>query len=237
LSEADRRSPRTFGPFDSSGDSSRSTTGRAADNATLSERAAVTRLRAILGASFNDLATAEALQQQFELALEHYRQANTWDPNIPGLARNLGLAYFYAGQSADAIPVLERVIARTPSDLQAKIVLAQCHFSRKNYPKTAQLVASISAQVEKDAHINFIWAESLAELGRNREAALALSRAEKSDPGDDVQFLLDRAHLWNKLGDHHRASSCFRTVLSLDPSNPVARRALAISGAGVAEPK
>jgi len=239
LSEADRRWLRTFGPADPAGDFSgsalASSDGEKAPPP--SDRPAVAQLRATLGASFNDLATAEALQQQFELALKHYRLAGTWDPNIPGLTRNLGLAYFYAGQPADAIPVLERVVARTSSDVQMKVILARCYFSGKNYRKTAQLVDSISAQVEKDAQINFIWAEALAELGRSREAVLALNRAEKADSGSDVQFLLDRARLWNKLDNRARANRCFRAVLSLDPANPIARQALAISDSGIAERK
>ena len=239
LSEADRHSLRTFGPADPAGDFSGSArTNGAGRNATpLSDRAAVVQLRAVLGVSFNDLATAEALQQQFELALKHYRLAGNWDPNIPQLARNLGLAYFYAGQPGNAIPSLERVVARTSSDVEAKVILARCYFSQKNYRKTAQLVDSISTQVEKDARINFMWAESLVELGRSREAVLALSRAEKADPGSDAQFLLDRAGLWNKLNNRARANQCFRAVLLLDPTNPIARHALATSGSGVAEQK
>jgi len=239
LSEADRQSPRTFGPSYLVSDLPRTTFGRRATQNVLppADRAAVTRLTALLGSSFNDLATAEAFERQFDLALKHYLSARDWDPNIPGLSRNLGLAYFYAGQPANAISVLQPVVARTPSDVQATSVLAQCYFAEKNYVKTAHLVNLISAEVEKDPLVNFIWAKSLAKVGRRRDAVLALKRAEKMRSGNDIQFLLDCGKLWDELSEHERAERCFRAVLSLDPGNVTARQALSISDSGVAEPK
>jgi len=227
IPEADSHAPLSFAPaFNQK---------QHASNA-LAEKAEV-QLRALLGSSFNDLATAEAFQQQFDLALKHYLSARDWAPNIPGLSRNLGLAYFYAGQPANAISVLQPVVARAPSDVQATRVLAQCYFAEKNYVKTAHLVNLISAEVEEDTAVNFIWAKSLARVGRRRDAVVALNRAEKMHSGEDIQFLLDCGKLWDELSEHERAKRCFRAVLSLDPGNVTARQALSISDSGVAKPK
>src|SRR5260370_28761591 len=73
----------------------------------------------VLGASFNDLATAEALQEKYQEALNHYHEAARWDLAIPGLRRNLGLAAFFAGQPAEAIHLLSRVVAHRPADAHA----------------------------------------------------------------------------------------------------------------------
>src|SRR5258708_31310913 len=45
-------------------------------------------LRSILGASFNDLATAEAIQEQYSSSLMHYHDADHWDATFPIHMRN-----------------------------------------------------------------------------------------------------------------------------------------------------
>lgn len=80
-------------------------------------------LRGILGASFNDLATAEAMRQQYALAFEHYREAERWDPTVPNLKRNLGFAAFGAGDYADASRVLSSYLKTSPADEATRRVL------------------------------------------------------------------------------------------------------------------
>jgi tetratricopeptide (TPR) repeat protein len=80
-------------------------------------------LRGILGASFNDLATAEAMREQYALAFEHYQEAERWDPTVPNLKRNLGFAAFGAGDYADATHALSSYLKTSPTDEATRRVL------------------------------------------------------------------------------------------------------------------
>jgi tetratricopeptide (TPR) repeat protein len=82
-------------------------------------------LRSILGASFNDLATAEAMQEQYGAALGHYQEAEHWDATVPNLMRNLGFAAYRVGNREEAIRALEKALVISPSDDAARDVLKQ----------------------------------------------------------------------------------------------------------------
>jgi tetratricopeptide (TPR) repeat protein len=82
-------------------------------------------LRSILGASLNDLATAEAMQEQYGAALGHYQEAEHWDATVPNLMRNLGFAAYRVGNREEAIRALEKALVISPSDDAARDVLKE----------------------------------------------------------------------------------------------------------------
>lgn len=137
-------------------------------------------LAEVLGASFNDLATAEALEAKYQDAFTHYREAAKWAPQIPGLQRNLGLASYFAGQSAEAIRLLSKTIAQAPRDSHARAVLSLAYFSSRNFAKTVLTVTPITEQALQDPELGLVWATSLAETGNNRASIRALERLEAS---------------------------------------------------------
>ena len=134
----------------------------------------------VLGASFNDLATAEALESKYGDALAHYREAAQWDPQIPGLQRNLGLAVYYAGQPAEAIRLLSNTIAQDPGDSHARAVLGLAHFSFGKFAKTVQTITPIAEQALQDPELGLAWATSLDQMGNKRAATRALENLEAS---------------------------------------------------------
>ena len=137
-------------------------------------------LAAVLGASFNDLATAEALESKYGDALRHYREAAQWDPQIPGLQRNLGLAAYYAGQPAEAIRLLSKTVAQAPGDSHARAVIGLAYFSSGNFAKTVLTITPIAEQALQDPELGLAWATSLAQAGDKKAAIRALERLEAS---------------------------------------------------------
>ncbi len=67
-------------------------------------------------------------QRNFQAAIAHYRAASILAPDRPGPYRGLGMAYYAAGQCADAIPVLEEYLRRKARDPwpQAVKALSDC---------------------------------------------------------------------------------------------------------------
>jgi tetratricopeptide (TPR) repeat protein len=136
-------------------------------------------LYALLGASLNDLATAEALEEKYQLALKHYREAARWDPRIPGLERNLGLAAFFVGEHAEAIRLLSKVVRVTPNDAHARAVLGLSYYATQDFAKAVQTIAPISNLARQDPQLGLAWANSLAATGNKKEAARVLRELDK----------------------------------------------------------
>lgn len=82
-------------------------------------------LRSVLGGAFNDLATVEAMQKQYAVALGHYREAEGWDPKVPNLMRNLGFTAYRAGNQPEAIRALRKALALAPGDDAARALLRE----------------------------------------------------------------------------------------------------------------
>jgi tetratricopeptide (TPR) repeat protein len=82
-------------------------------------------LRSVLGGGFNDLATVEAMQKQYAIALGHYQEAEGWDPKVPDLMRNLGFTAYRAGNKPEAIRALQKALALNPRDDGARAVLRE----------------------------------------------------------------------------------------------------------------
>jgi tetratricopeptide (TPR) repeat protein len=82
-------------------------------------------LRSVLGGAFADLATVEAMQEQYAVALGHYQEAEGWDPKVPNLMRNLGFTAYRAGNPPEAIRALRKALALAPGDDAARAVLRE----------------------------------------------------------------------------------------------------------------
>jgi tetratricopeptide (TPR) repeat protein len=186
-------------------------------------------LRTILGSAFNDLATAEALQEKYDLADKHYREAERRDSGIPGLRRNLGLAAFFVGNPAEAIRLLARIVKEDPGDAHARAVLALAYFAIEDFARAAQTISPIADRALQDPQLGFAWAKSLAETGNKRGAARALESLEKAGPSPSVEGLIQFGQLWSELGETNRAAQLFRQALLVDPTNADAKCALGIA--------
>jgi tetratricopeptide (TPR) repeat protein len=183
-------------------------------------------LAVVLGASFNDLATAEALQEKYQAAYNHYREAARWDSRIPGLRRNLGLAAYFAGQPAETIRLLSIVVAQSPGDEQGRAVLGLAYFAKQDFAEAARTIAPIADRALQDPQLGFAWAKSLAETGSKKRAAQALQGLENANANLSVENLIQFAELWQELGETERAEQSFRRALVIDPANADARCAL-----------
>jgi tetratricopeptide (TPR) repeat protein len=186
-------------------------------------------LRTILGSAFNDLATAEALQQKYDLAVKHYREAARWDAHIPGLQRNLGLAAFFVGEHAEAIGLLAKVVRAAPDDVYARAVLGLAYFAAQNFAMAAQTISPIAGRAAQDPQLGLAWAKSLAKTGNKIGAGRALQEMEKANPSMGEENLVEAGRLWMDLGKAERAAEFFRRALVIDPENADAKCALGLS--------
>jgi tetratricopeptide (TPR) repeat protein len=174
------------------------------------------RLRAIIGASFSDLATSEAIRRDYPAALAHYLEAERWDPAVPSLLRNLGVAAFRAQNYEECARGLSKVLASNSSDAVARAMLGSAYFALENYREAAGVIAPLGERAMHDATLGYAWAASLSRLGELTQATQILQEYEKIALTPDAILLVGQ--LWTDMADYSRAVQSFHRALERDPS-------------------
>jgi tetratricopeptide (TPR) repeat protein len=178
------------------------------------------RLRAVLGAGYNDLATSEAVRQQYDVALQHYQDAERWDPQFPGLMRNLGVAAARAQKYPEAVRALSQVLTANPNDAPVRAMLGMSYYMTDHYKETAETISPLGDDALKDPGLGYAWADSLVKQGQLKPASEVLDKLEKTSPSVDTLMLVGRS--WDEIGDRLRAVGAYHHVLQMNPSHPKA---------------
>jgi tetratricopeptide (TPR) repeat protein len=174
------------------------------------------RLRLIVGTSFFDLATSEAIRRDYPAALVHYQDAEKWNSTVPGLLRNLGVAAFRVQDYKECVRALSQVLAGDPSDAAVRAMLGSAYFALDNYREAAKTIAPLGDRAMHDTTLGYPWAASLFRLGDSTQATHVLQEYEHSDLSADA--LLLAGQLWSDMGDFSRAVQAFHRALDADPS-------------------
>jgi tetratricopeptide (TPR) repeat protein len=175
-----------------------------------------TRLRAILAASFSDLATSEAIRRDYSAALTHYQEAERWNAAVPGLLRSLGVAAFRSQNYQECVRALGKVLADNSSDTAARAMLGSAYFAVENYREAARTIAPLGDRAVRDGTLGYAWAYSLSRLGDLKQATQILQEYEKSELSSEAILLVGQ--LWTDMADYSRAVESFDRALERDPS-------------------
>jgi tetratricopeptide (TPR) repeat protein len=178
--------------------------------------AAENRLRLVLGTSFNDLATSEAIRHDYPAALVHYQEAERWDATVPGLLRNLGVAAFRAQNYPECVRSLSQVLAANSSDAAVRAMLGSAYFAQDKFLEAARTIEPLGDRAVNDSTLGYAWAASLARLGQLIRATQILEQYEKLDLSTDAILLVGQ--LWTDMGDYSHAVQAFHRALDRDPS-------------------
>jgi tetratricopeptide (TPR) repeat protein len=183
------------------------------------KKAAVTeenRLRVILGTSFNDLATSEAIRRDYSSALSHYQEAERWDPEVPGLLRNLGVAAFRVQNYQECVRALSQVLATDPNNAAVRAMMGSAYFALDKYREAAGTIAPLGQRAMQDSTLGYAWAASLSRLGELGQATQVLEGYEKSGLSPDALVLVGQ--LWTDMGDYAHAVLSFHHALDREPA-------------------
>jgi tetratricopeptide (TPR) repeat protein len=175
------------------------------------------KLRIVLGSAFNDLGTAEAQQQQFGLALDHFHEAAKWNPDAPGLMRNMGIAAGRAEDYPECIRALKPVLAAAPQDTTARAMLGTALFAAHSYADAVQVFTPLGDSALQLHELAYSWAASLANINKIPEATSLLEKLEEQRLSAETEILV--AQLWSQMGAYEKTvASCSRALQS-DPSS------------------
>jgi tetratricopeptide (TPR) repeat protein len=178
-------------------------------------------LSTILGNAYNDLGTAEARQNDYATALAHFENARRWNPEIPGLQRNLALAAFLSGDYAESARDLSILVQRDASDRRSQSMLAMSLYMLKQYPEAAKAFDQAQEEALADPRMAFAWADTLVQT-KNSERANQLLGKLAEEPLSP-QMLVRVGELYGDLGDRSNAEKCFQKAKAQDPSIPTPR--------------
>lgn len=170
----------------------------------------------ILASSYNDLGVMRAKASNFSEAAEFFKQAHTWNPALPGLDRNWGLAAYRAEQYPDAVASLERHLAAHPDDALARQILGLSYFVQENYAKTAEVLRPLSGNPPGDPALLFAWGTALVRTRQSTAAAKIFQRLlEQNTSNPGVHSLLGQAYAQDT--DYPSALRELNEALRLDP--------------------
>jgi len=182
-------------------------------------------IRGIVASALNDLATTEARQEQFSLALAHFHEAEQWDPELPGLMRNIGLSAARVQDDKETIRALRLVVAQSPQDRVARTLLGTALFSRGEYTEAVRIFTPLGDSALENFEVAFAWASSLAKTNRYVESSALLDQLEAHQLSPDNLLLV--AQTWAQMGNYSRTVATCHRALQTDPKLP---RAHSIAG-------
>jgi tetratricopeptide (TPR) repeat protein len=177
-------------------------------------------LRIILGQSYSDLATSEAIGHDYAGALAHYQAAEHWNPTIDGLYGNLGECAFRTGNYPEAIRGLSEALKEQPGQLPIRAKLGMAYYGADQYVNAAKTFAPLGVAGMQDGTVGYAWAASLARLGEVKDASDVLNQYESGNLPNDTLLLVGQ--LWTEIGDYNRAVTTLHRALKSEPSLPKA---------------
>src|SRR5215469_3012045 len=170
----------------------------------------------ILASSYNDLGVMQAKDSRFPEAAEFFRQAAAWQPDLPGLDRNWGLASFRAELYREAAPPLERQLKAHPGDSFVRQVLGLSYSMLEDYPKVVDVLQPLREHPPDDPGLLLAWGTALVRTHQSGAAAGIFRQLLEQNPGNaSVHLLLGQAYAQQK--DYPGALSEFSNSLRLDP--------------------
>jgi len=152
-------------------------------------------LSEVLANAYNNLGVIQARQGKYAEATDYFSKAAQWEPDLPGLDRNWGLASFHAKKFEDAIGPLAREVALSPDDTKAREALGLSYFAADNFSKTAEVLKPELASLPSDPGVLYALAASLARTGDSATAAKLFRQLLESNPNvAEIHVVLGEAY-------------------------------------------
>ena len=180
-------------------------------------------LSELLADGFNDLGTAEARQNRYKEALEHFQEAERWRAATPELLHNTGVAAFRIGDYKESARALGAYLAagtaeqgRTAQAERSRMMLAMSLFSQGQFVEADSAFAQIPALTMADQRAAYSWAFSMARAGQQQHAnEVATALAQQTLPAD-VRSLV--CHIFMDTENYEQSLKCYRNAYAQDAS-------------------
>lgn len=174
-------------------------------------------------------AALAAVQQLVELgyidALDDDQQSRI-DFAVKDRSHNLVRVLIHRGKYAEAVAILQKLLAENPNKLSYLIKLSECHLSLGNIDRADALLQHIEGLVEevskKEAAQVALLQGMVALAHGDRERSVAHFEAALQHNPDSVPILNRLGNIYLKCQDWERAGKAFARILAQDPDNAFA---------------
>ena len=173
------------------------------------------QLHAILGVSFNDWGTSEARQKNYAVATELFKEAKSWDPQTPGLMKNLGIAAFRQEDYPEAAAALRVAAPAESQDLSLRAMLGMALFNTNAFADAAQAFTPLGDNAFRDPRIAYTWAISLIKSNQYQPASNILDKLQAEQSSTETLLLIAQA--WSDMGYYPQAVAACHKALEIDP--------------------
>jgi tetratricopeptide (TPR) repeat protein len=131
-----------------------------------------------------------------------------------------GVAYMWAGYPEEALPYLEKVLARSPANVRVQVAVAQIHLDANRLPAAEQAFRKVLDLDDGNAEAANGLGLALAKQGRAAEAQNLFERAiaAKRDYSDAINNL---GVLYAKQGKLNDAISAFNYGIQMTPNDDI----------------
>ncbi|HLX40622.1 MAG TPA: tetratricopeptide repeat protein, partial [Ktedonobacteraceae bacterium] len=133
-----------------------------------------------------DFGNIAAHRQQLDIALQHYQQAATLDPNLPEIWFRVGFMQRNLKQYQEAKQSYERAIEQEPRDIRAYSELAVIYMTESNTTKAREVVEQGLRAEPRAAQLHALLASIYQESGNLRRAEASLAEAERLNPNLEI---------------------------------------------------
>jgi tetratricopeptide (TPR) repeat protein len=148
-----------------------------------------------------------------------YRKALELGPAVPGVRRNLGLAYFKSGDMRGAIREFGILLKDHPDDFQLVTLIGMAHYGLGEYKEAVPYLQQ-AAQTDKTnlqlrlalAH-SCLWAEQYACVMSTYHEILALN-------ADSAEADMLAGEAMDGMQDKAGATTMFRAAIKANPNEP-----------------
>jgi len=152
-------------------------------------------LRASIADAYNNLGAITGNDHDFKAAANNFRRARQWNPTLPGLDHNLGMALFYSNQFREAAAPLKSYVDSNPNDVGARGALGFTLFRNEDYAGVVNYLKPIQEQMAQTPKLAFVYAASLTRSGAYEEAIPKLQALEAITPNSaDIHNELAQAY-------------------------------------------
>lgn len=175
----------------------------------------------VVASAHNNVGLLRAERQDFRAAAEQFEQAARWDPQLPDISFNWGLACYKAELYKQAIPPLESELKINPNNVSAKQLLGMSYFMTDGFSRASELLSEVISVKRNDATLYYTLAVSLIKEAKPDAANRVIQQmVTMSGSSPQLHILLGQAYY--EQGDTAKSLEELAAALALDAKTRLA---------------
>jgi tetratricopeptide (TPR) repeat protein len=159
-----------------------------------------------------DLGDLYAQQQRWQLAVKHYRQAITLQPDFESIYKTLADLLLQQGQDEEAIKVYRQGVKNNPQNANYLFALASALAAQKKWLRASNNYQQ-AAKLEPSAKVYYHWGVVNYEQQEYARARSHLQQAAELEPSAEIYYYWGLTHF--KLQADDEAVDCWQKAIAL----------------------